>query len=118
MREEIYENMKKLPVDDICWLIRNITYHLVSYYSEDNKGPIYDGSYDQLQIEQATRLQQNINGKVDILNQVFSHRNFENDYFEDLLTDNYYSKLKGYQEKSSEFERKAKLYDEMMDEVE
>lgn len=105
--EPILHQINSLSPSEACWLVRNSIYHLVSFYDENNKGPIYDGSYDQLQIEQATRLQQNISQKVDVLAQVFDHRNFDNEYFEDLLTDNYYSRLKDMEKRAKENERKA-----------
>lgn len=113
--EPILNKLESLSPAEICWLIRNITYHLVSYYNEDNKGPIYDGSYDQTQIEQATRLQQDIRNKVDIFSQVFEHRNFDNDYFEDLLTDRYYSRLKEAKKEAEEYKEKAWKYDSLCD---
>lgn len=112
---ELYDKMKELSVDEICWLVRNITYDLVSYWSEDNKGRIYDGSYDKLQIEQATRMQQAIRNRVDIFNQILNHRNFENDYFEDLLTGGYYSKFKEVQDIANEYKEKAEMYDSLCD---
>lgn len=112
----ILDQLESLSPAEVCWLIRNATYHLVSYYDENNKGPIYDGSYDQIQIEQATRLQQDIRNKVDIFGQVFEHRNFDNDYFEDLLTDRYYSRLKEAKEQAEEYKEKAWKYDSLCDE--
>lgn len=111
----ILDKLEELSPSEICWLTRNVMYYLVSYYNEDNKGPIYDGSYDQLQIEQATRLQQDIRNKVDILGQVFDHRIFDNDYFEELLTNNYYGKLKEAETRAKEFEEKANKYDSLCD---
>lgn len=109
------DELKKLSPEEICWLIRNITYHLVSYYNDSDKGPIYDGSYDQMQIEQATRMQQTIRNNVDIFGQIFDHRFFEDDYLEDLLTNNYYSKYKDAEQKAEEYKEKANMYDDLCD---
>ena len=116
--EPIYDSMKDLSPAEICWLMRNISYHLVSYYSDEDKGPIYDGSYDQTLIEQATRMQQTIRNNVDVFGQIFDHRIFENDYFEDLLTNNYYSKYESARKEAEEYKEKAWKYDELCDEEE
>lgn len=113
--QPMLEEMKNLNNDEIFWLIRNISYELVSYYDADHKGQIYDGSYDQIQIEQATRLQQRLRTIADIMNQVFNHRNFDNDYFEDLLTDGYDSKLKEQTKIAKEYKEKAWKYDQLCD---
>lgn len=114
--EPIYEKLKELNPAEICWMMRNISYYLVSYYSEDNKGPIYNGSYDQTLIEQATRMQQRIRDNVDIFGQVFDHRIFEEDYFEDLLTDNYYSKYRAAKKEAEEYKEDAMKYRQLCDE--
>lgn len=113
--QPILDEMKNLNNDEIFWLIRNISYDLVSYYDEEHKGQIYNGSYDQLQIEQATRLQQRLRTIADVMNQVFNHRNFDNDYFEDLLTDGYDSKLKEQTKIANEYKEKAWKYDQLCD---
>lgn len=98
--ERLYYEIKDLPTDEICWIIRNVLYDIVSYWDEGNKGRIFSGDYNQKEIECATRLQQSIRNKVDIFNQVLNHREFEDDYFEDILTDGYYSRYKNEMKKS------------------
>lgn len=112
--EEV-ERLKKFSPSEIDYVIRNISYYLVSYYNEYDKGPIYDGSYDSLQIEQATRLQQSISGMSNCMKQVFDHRNFDNDYFEDIISNNYYSKYISAQNKANEYKDKADRYDDLCD---
>lgn len=92
--EQIYDELKTLTPKEIDWLIRNITYNQVAYWDESDKGMIYDGNHSQINIEQATRLQQHLSGFSDLLEQSLNGRVFDADYFEDLLTDNYYSKYK------------------------
>ena len=116
--EEIYEAMKELTPSEIDWLIRNITYNTVAYWNENDKGIIYDGSHSQINIEQATRLQQHLSGLSDLLEQSLGGRVFgdENDnytYFEDLLTDNFYSKFKDERALTEEYKEKAWKYDEL-----
>lgn len=114
--EAIKEDLLKLNNDELYYVVKNTYYSLVSYYDENHKGKIYDGSYDQESIEQATRLQQHIRNDVDLFHQVIDHRIFEKDYFEDLLTDNYYSKYKDAEKRAKENEEKAWKYDSLCDE--
>lgn len=75
------ELQNNLTFEEICKLFREIIYDQVSYYSDTNKGKIYDGSYSQTNIEQATRLQQKLSTCIDLYNQVISqHREFDEDY--------------------------------------
>lgn len=72
-----------LTFEEICKLFREIFYEQVSYYSDTNKGKIYDGSYSQVNIEQATRIQQKLSTCIDLYNQVISqHREFDESYLE------------------------------------
>lgn len=111
--EELYEQLKELTPNEICWVVRNITYYLVSYWGEDNKGPIYNEGYSSLNVEQATRLQQHIRNHTDLLAQVFDKREFDEDYFEDLLTDNYYSKYKEEKERADKNQKLADRYESL-----
>ena len=73
----------ELSFEEICKLFREIFYSQISYYSNTNKGKIYDGSYSQTNIEQATRLQQKLSTCIDLYNQVISqHREFDESYLE------------------------------------
>lgn len=110
----VYNKVKELNTDEKLWICRNIIYDLVSYYGENSKGEIYNGNYTDMQIEQATRLQQNICGMIKALGQVFNNQTFSNDYFEDLITGDYYSKYIRTKKESEEYKEKADKYDSLM----
>ena len=77
-KEELEHN---LTFEEICKCFREIMYKQISYYSEESKGTVYDGSYDEEQIGQATRLQQRISECTDLYNQIISkHRKFDEEY--------------------------------------
>ena len=97
--QRIYSEMKGLSSKEVDWIIRNISYNFVAYWGENDKAPIYSEGRDQINIEQACRLQRHLSGMSDLYNQSLEGRIFgdsENgyEYFEDLLTDNFYSKYK------------------------
>ena len=72
---------KEYSVDEIFWIIRNLTYDYIRYFGEDNKGVVYDGSYSDINVEQATRAQQSLSTSADIMRQVISSkREFEDSY--------------------------------------
>ena len=72
---------KEYSVDEIFWIIRNLTYDYIRYFGEDNKGIVYDGSYSDINVEQATRAQQSLSTSADIMCQVISSkREFEDSY--------------------------------------
>lgn len=80
-KEEIENN---LTFEETCKLFREILYKPISYYSSDNKGLIYDGTYSETQIEQATRLQQKLSGYIDLYNQIVTkHNEFDEGYLRD-----------------------------------
>lgn len=113
--EGIKQTLLELNNDELFYVVKNTYYDLVSYYDENHKGKIYDGSYDQESIEQATRLQQHIRNDLDYFHQVIDHRIFDREYFEDLLTDNYYGKYKDAKQKAEEYKEKASMYDDLCD---
>ena len=83
--DKMYTEMIRLldiySFKELMWLFRNITYDQVKYFSEDNKGVIYDGSYSRELIEQATDFQRKISTYADLMNQSISnHREFDRDY--------------------------------------
>ena len=110
---KIKDELVSLSEDELFWVVKNTYYDLVSYYGENDHGVFYNGSYDDLQIEQATRLQQHIRTLADIFHQVQKHGNFDNNYFEDVLTDGYYSKYMSEKEKAEEYKEKADRYDDL-----
>ena len=73
-----------LTFEETCKLFRELLYKPISYYSSDNKGLIYDGTYSETQIEQATRLQQKLSGCIDLYNQIITkHNEFDEGYLRD-----------------------------------
>lgn len=97
--KQIYEEMIKLTPDEVDWIIRNVSYNFVSYWSEDDKAQIYKEGRDDINIEQACRLQRHLSGMSDLYSQSLKGRIFGDPkdgytYFEDLLTDNFYSSYK------------------------
>lgn len=72
---------ERLNFSEICKLFREICYDKVAYWSESNKGVVYDGTYEPLNIEQANRLQQAISRDVDLFEQsVVRKRTFDEGY--------------------------------------
>lgn len=66
---------------EISWIYRNIVYDWVAYWSSESKGKVYDGTYSDLNIEQANRLQQQISSLADLFEQsVIDKREFNEDY--------------------------------------
>ena len=77
-KDELENN---LTFEEICKCFREIMYKQISYYGEDHKGIIYDGTYTNEQINQATRIQQTMSSCVDLYNQIISsHRTFDEGY--------------------------------------
>lgn len=74
-------------LEEILWIIRNISYDYVSYYSAKHNGYIYQ--YDEFDEEhrwQACMLQRKLSSSCDLFGQsIVNKRKFEPDYFEILL---------------------------------
>lgn len=85
--EELDKLKDNFTPEEICWLIRNISYYLISYFGESSKGVIYDGSFNETQIWQATKCQNRISVFTDLLSQILKGREFDKEYFEDKLQD-------------------------------
>lgn len=80
-KEELETN---LTFEEICKCFRELLYEPISYWDTEHNGRIYDGTYSEAQINQATRLQQKISGYVDLYNQILSkHNEFNEDYLRD-----------------------------------
>ncbi len=83
--EKLYTELSRLldlyKPNELFWIFRNITYDYIKYFSEENKGIIYDGSYDRDVIHQATDFQRKISTYSDLMNQsISSHRLFDENY--------------------------------------
>lgn len=83
--EKMYTELSRLldtySFQELMWLFRNITYDQIKYFSEENKGVIYDGSYSRKSISQASDFQRKISTYADLMNQtISSHREFDEGY--------------------------------------
>ena len=93
--EMIYERMDKqlnevisnLTLKEVLKMIREISYDMVCYYDEYNKGIIYQSeSYSQRNREQACQLQRLLSTVCDLFAQsVVEHREFDEGYLEQWL---------------------------------
>jgi hypothetical protein len=79
--------ISKCTLDEILWIVRNVTYDQIAYYSDESKGIVYDGSYTEENIEQATMLQKAISTYCDLFGQSINKRVFDQGYLNtyDLL---------------------------------
>lgn len=85
--EKMYTELSRLldtySFKELMWLFRNIIYDQIKYFSEENKGIIYDGSYSRKNIDQATDFQRKISTYADLMSQtISSHREFDEGYLE------------------------------------
>ena len=112
--EALQELCSKCTLSEVLWIIRNITYDQTAYYSEDEKGIIYNGSYDEGQIHDATNLQREISKFCDLFGQVvINHRNFGDDtYLENNMSLTLMSKVRAYE---SEIEKLKERISELED---
>lgn len=74
-------------LEEILWIIRNISYDYVSYYSAKDNGYIYQpDEFDEEHRWQAYMLQRKLSSSCDLFGQsIVNKRKFEPDYFEVLL---------------------------------
>lgn len=80
-KDELQNNM---TFEEIVKCFREILYEPISYWDENHNGIIYDGTYNNAQIEQATRIQQRLSTCLDLYNQIISsHREFDESYLKD-----------------------------------
>lgn len=64
----------ELTFEEICKMFREIFYSKISYYDENNKGIIYNGEYSDINIEQATRIQQRLREDIALFEQIMSDK--------------------------------------------
>lgn len=93
--EMIYERMdevlrdvcSKLTLKEVLKMIREISYDMVCYYGEDNKGIIYQKEeYSPLNREQACQIQRMLSTACDLFCQsVVQHREFNEGYLNKWL---------------------------------
>lgn len=87
MEEQLKETAANLTLKEILKMIREISYDMVSYYDDDNKGIIYrDEKYSRINQEQACQLQRLLSTACDLFAQsVVEHREFDERYLEQWL---------------------------------
>lgn len=91
---------EQLSLAEIFKMAREIAYGEVSFYSENDKGIIYNGEYTQTQIDQATKLQQKIRDDCDCFTQIICNkREFEKGYADkNFYVEDYISSLESENE--------------------
>jgi len=84
--EGIYNLLENYTMKEIMKMMREISYDVVSYYGPSQKGQIYDGSYSEINVEQASRIQQRLRDMADLFTQsVVDHREFDEEYLRKYL---------------------------------
>lgn len=72
---------RQYTFEELMKAFREIVYDEVAYHSEANHAPLYSEDRDQLNIEQANRLQQRISAFVDLYTQsIVDKRTFDEGY--------------------------------------
>ena len=76
-----------LTLQEVLKMVREISYDMVCYYDEYNKGVIYsDNKYSELNQEQACRLQRLLVASCDLFGQsIINHREFDEGYLNHWL---------------------------------
>lgn len=87
MDEVLEYVISTLTLKEILKMVREISYDMVCYYGEHNKGIIYsDDKYSELNREQACRLQRLLSAACDLFEQsVVGHREFDEGYLNHWL---------------------------------
>ena len=86
VEEQLQHLVSHCSLNECLKIIREIANDMVCYYSENNKGIIYDGTYTQEQIEQATFLQRKLRDVCDLFAQVvIDKREFNDEYLRKRL---------------------------------
>ena len=116
--EMIYERMdevlrdvcSKLTLKEVLKMIREISYDMVCYYGEDNKGIIYrKEEYSPLNREQACQIQRMLSTACDLFCQsVVQHREFDEGYLNKWLNGG------AMELKINELEEKIKALEEQL----
>ena len=87
MNEVLEYVISTLTLKEILKMVREISYDMVCYYDEHNKGIIYsDDKYSEVNREQACRLQRLLSAACDLFEQsVVGHREFDEGYLNHWL---------------------------------
>ena len=86
MDEQLTQVISHLTLNEILKMIREISYDMVCYYDEYNKGYIYQDGHSELNQEQACRIQRLLSTACDLFSQsVIDKREFDDDYLAQWL---------------------------------
>ena len=86
MEEQLRQVIKHLTLNEILKMVREISYDMVCYYDEDNKGYIYKEGHSKINQEQACRIQRLLSTACDLFSQsVIDKREFDEGYLEQWL---------------------------------
>lgn len=86
--EMLTQLISKCNLKEIFWILRNISYDQVAYWSQTSHSKIYDeeteGKRTNLNVEQANRLQQQLSSIIDLYEQaILDKREFDEGYLKD-----------------------------------
>ena len=118
--DRMFEMLKavsgQLTLRESLKMMCEMVYDMTSYWSDDNKGIVYNGEYSEDHIWQATMLGNGLRALADVFNQsIVEKREYDQDYFKkwDL---NYLQAVSGWKdEKISELKKELK---ELRDSIE
>lgn len=107
MDNQLNEVISNLTLKEILKMIREISYDMVCYYDEYNKGIIYQSDeYSEINREQACRLQRLLSTACDLFAQsIIEKREFEEGYLEQWTSGGaLQNKINSLEEKIKEME--------------
>ena len=108
MDNQLNEVISNLTLKEILKMIREISYDMVCYYDEYNKGIIYQSDeYSEINREQACRLQRLLSTACDLFAQsIIEKREFEEKYLEQWTNGGaLQNKINSLEEKLNEIEK-------------
>ncbi len=118
LKDKTEDIILTMTLPEILKMIRDISFDMVCYYSDDIKGVVYQGGYTEKNSEQACDIQRMLSTACDLFEQsIVKHREFDEDYLEPYINgkrlkvenDNYKWKLKN----RGEYTEKEKIEKEM-----
>ena len=109
----------QLTLRESLKMMREMVYDMTSWWSDDNKGIVYNGEYSEDHIWQATMLGNGLRALADVFNQsIVDKREYDQDYFEKWNL-NYLQAVSGWKdEKISELEKQIENDYEYIQELE
>jgi len=87
VEEVLHDVISTLNFTEVCKMFREICYGQIFYHDEERKGIVYKGGYEERNIEQANRLQQNVSIAVSLYCQSIVDKNvFNEDYLKGRIS--------------------------------